>query len=420
MAQALEVLRDMEDAGEQPSGAALLDSKDARGFRGLCRAPFGWPSELIRLVFAACFRSGAIYLERQSGSGPAPLYDYNGSDDYFAKISNFRKVFLRVAETSLSVDQLKQASKALIGLGVNGVPESGNAIAEAIRELGAVLSARLGEAKLRSQQGLPIPHSVTGAETSLQEPTTLSDPTECVTSFLEVADQWQALSDGLKILRIFVDADRHREFEQSCKLEELASNHPLAEADPQAIALEDARRDMAAIVATKEVIGRWPDFRSAFETAFESYRDAYTAAYEEVRMEVETTVSSIRGGSAYANAPADQRDAVVDRVFGPGKVCDHPPLSISSVKGLLDAASYRSLTSVAQTLVALPGYRAQVEAGLRALVVTPFTGKHIYEWRSSELMGRRMETEGEVDEVLGEIGDELKARIREGFTIVVK
>lgn len=420
VAQALEVLRDKEDEGEQPSGAALLDSKDARGFRGFCRAPFGWPSELTRLVFAACFRSGAIYLERQSGSGPAPLYVYNGSDDYFGKTSNFRKVFLRVAETSLSVDQLKQASKALIGLGVNSVPESGNAIAEAIRELGAVLTARLGEAKLRSQQGLPILHSVADAETSLQEPTTLSDPTQCITSFLEVADQWQALSDGLKILRIFLDAGRHREFEQSCELEELASNHPLAGADPQATTLEDARKDMAAIIATKEVISRWPDFHSAFETAFKSYRDAYAEAYEKVRVEVEATVSSIRGGSAYANAPADQRDAVVDDVFGPGRVCDHPSLSISSVKGLLDAASQRSLTSFGPTLMALPGYRAQVEAGLRALVVSPSLGEQVYEWRPSELIGRRFEIEGEVDNVLGEIGDVLKTRIREGFTIVVK
>ena len=125
VSQALEVLRDTEDEGGETTGAALLDAKDANGFKGFCRAPFGWPNELIRLVLAACFRAGAIYLERQSGAGPARLYDYNGSDDYFLKVNTFKKVFLRVAETSLSVEQIKQASKALIGFGVNGCTRVG-------------------------------------------------------------------------------------------------------------------------------------------------------------------------------------------------------------------------------------------------------------------------------------------------------
>ena len=417
---ALEVLRDIEDEGRDPTGAAVLDARDSKGFTGFCRAPYGWPNELIRLVLAACFRAGAIYLERQSGAGPTPLYDYNGSDDYFGKVNTFKKVLLRVAETSLSVEQIKHASKALIGFDVDGVPESGNAIAGAIRKLGATLKSELGEAKLRAQQGLPIPDAVLDAETALNEPTTALDPTECVTSFLKVAVQWRALGDGLKDLRSFLDTNLHHDFELSRRLDELASNHPLPYAHPKTSALDDARKDMAAIVATKEVIARWTNFRNAFDTAFESYLDAYIAAHEEVRVEAEATVSSIIDGAAYANAPADQRDAVVDRVFGPGKVCHYTPLSISSIDGLLDAASRRSLTSFAQALVALPGYRAQVEADLRDLVTPPSTSKQVYEWRPSELVGRRFETEGEVDDALDVIGEKLKTRIREGFTVVVK
>jgi hypothetical protein len=52
--------------------------------------------------------------------------------------------------------------------------------------------------------------------------------------------------------------------------------------------------------------------------------------------------------------------------------------------------------------------------------VSPSTGEQVYEWRTSELMGRRFETEGEVDDVLGAIGEELKTRIRKGFTVGVK
>ena len=416
----LEVFNDIEDEGGEPTGAALLDSRHARGFKGFCRAPFGWPNELIRLVLAACFRAGAIYLERQSGAGPVPLYDFNGSDDYFGKINTFKKVILRVAETSLSLDQIKQASRALIGLGEDGVPESGSALAGAIRNLGATLATKLDEAVLRSQQGLPIPDSVLDAATALDEPRTVLDPTVCVTSFIKVAEQWKALDDGLNDLRVFLDANRHREFDLSRKLEELASNHPLPESHHRAGELEEARNDMAAILARKEVIGRWPDYRSAFEKAFDAYRDVYVAAHEEIRGEAEATVSAIRNGAAYANAPADQRDSVVDRVFGPGMACHYAPLSISSVGGLLQAANRRSLTSFAQAVVALPGYRAQAEADLRDLAAPPLSDEQVYEWRPSDLMGHRFKTEGEVDEVLGEVGEALKSRIRKGFTVVVK
>ena len=418
--QALEVLRDIEDEGGEPTGAALLDAKDAKGFKGFSRAPFGWPSELVRLVLGACFRAGAVYLERQSGAGPVPLYDSKGSDDYFLKVNTFKKIFLRVADTSLSVTQIKQASKALIGLGINGVPESGTALAGSIRKLGATLKMEIDEAKLRAQQGLPIPDAVLGAKTALHEPTTALDPTECVISFLKVAAQWKALGDGIRDLRSFLDANRHRDFELSRKLDELVSIHPLPESHPKTSALDDACKDMAAIVATKEVIGRWADFRTAFDQAFESYLDAYITTYEEVRVKAEATVSSIRGGAAYANAPASERDAVVDHVFGPGNVCHYTPLLISSVGGLLDAAGRRSLTSFAHTLVALPSYRAQVEADLRDLVAPPSKGQQVYEWRPSELIGHRFESEGEVDDVLGAVGDDLKTLIRKGFAVVVK
>ena len=419
--QVLEVLRDIEDEGRDPVGAVLLDAKDAKGFKGFCRAPFGWPDELVRLVLAACFRAGAIYLERQTGAGPAPVYDYKGSDDNFVKVNTFKKVVLRVAETSLSVEQIKQASRVLIGLGVNGIPESGNAIAGAVRELGAVLKTGIDEARLRVQQGLPIPDAVLGAEGALGEPTTAADPTVCVTSFLTVAAQWKALSDGLKALRTFLDANRHKDFDLSRKIDELAANHSLPESHPKASVLEQARKDMAAIVTTKEVIGRWPDYRDAFERASGAYREAYMGAYEKVRVEVEATLAAVKNGVAYAKAPADHRDTVVDKVFGTGKVCHYTSLSLSSVSGLLDAASRRSLTSLAQALVALPGYRAQVEAELRELVAPPpLPDEQIYEWRPGELLGRRFKTEGEVDDALGAISDDLKTRIRKGFTVVVK
>ena len=99
MAQVLEVLTDLEDEDVDPDGSLLLDARDDKGFKGFARPPFGWPDELVRLVLAACFRAGAIYLEQQSANGPVPLYDYKDSLDLFGKINSFKRVTCRIAES---------------------------------------------------------------------------------------------------------------------------------------------------------------------------------------------------------------------------------------------------------------------------------------------------------------------------------
>ena len=97
---------------------------------------------------------------------------------------------------------------------------------------------------LRSQQGLPMPDAVLDAEAALVVPTTASDAIVCVTSFLEVAVQWKALDDGVENLRNFLDANRHRDYELSRQLVDLASNHPLPESHPETNALEEAQKDL--------------------------------------------------------------------------------------------------------------------------------------------------------------------------------
>ena len=141
-----------------------------------------------------------------------------------------------------------------------------------------------------------------------------------------------------------------------------------------------------------------------------------------MQREVEATVQAIESGSAYQEAPVDQRDAVVDKVFGASGPCSYPDIALGSSAALLAAAARHSLTALSQTRMALPGYRSQVEATLRDLVVPPPSpGEKIWEWRPAVvLVGQRFATEAEVDQTLQAIGDQLKERIRDGFTVVVK
>src|SRR5205823_2665908 len=97
------------------------------------------------------------------------------------------------AETRLSVDQIKRADKELIAMGVTGTPESGNAIAAAVRKLGEALKAAIQEANAHADRGFPIRDAVLSAGAALTEPTTAKDPTKVVTAFLAHAQKWKTL-----------------------------------------------------------------------------------------------------------------------------------------------------------------------------------------------------------------------------------
>ena len=165
----------------------------------------------------------------------------------------------------------------------------------------------------------------------------------------------------------FLEAGRHQEFAVSRRLVDLIANHPPPETDPNAGVIAEAREDMDAIVRDKAVVERWADYRKAADQAFRAYRAVYRRAYDTIREEVDQAVAALRGGDAYARAPAEQRDPVVDAVFGPGGVCHYPAVDVGSAAQLIQAAGRRSLTALAQARVALPGYCAQVEADLREL-----------------------------------------------------
>ena len=429
VAQVLEVIQDLEDEGIDPAGSLLIDRKGSKGFKGFERPPFGWPDELVRLVLAACFRAGAVYLERQTSMGPSSIYDYKGTVDVFAKVNTFKKTTFRVAETSLTVEQIKQAAKALIAMGVTGTPESGNAIAAAVRDLGVVLKSGIDDARLRAQQGLPVHDGLISGEAALLEPTTAKDPTVAVNAFLGGEATWKEVSERLRALGSFLDANRHRDFNTSRQLLELIRNHPVPDRHASNDAISQADKAMDAIINDKSVVERWSDYSGAFDQAYVAYREVYQQAHEKIRRDVEEAVGAIRSGEAYKEAPDDQRDTVVDAVFAPGRVCHYPQVNIASAAQLIEAAGRRSLTSLDQACVALPGYCSQIEADLRKQAApAPKPDEKVFEWRAGNaLAGRRFVTEKEVDAAFEQAAndlqgsaEELKARIREGFTVVVK
>lgn len=423
VATVLEVIKDLEADSIDPTGARLLEDRDAKGFKGFTRTPFGWPTETLRLVLAACFRAGTIFIERATAAGPTPLYDYKDAFDDFTKIKTFERTTFRLAEASLSVEQIKATSKELIALGVTGTPESGNALAAAIRGLGEKLLESVRDAAVRAEAGLPISDSILGGEKILQSPTTLKDPTKVVLAFLPLAASWRALKQGLDELKAFLEQNRHKDFETTQKLVAVVTDHPLPADTADKAALDQSLADVAAIISAKTVVARWADFRAARDQIAGVYGSAYQAAYADLRKRAADTVASIRTSSAYTVAPVEKRDAVVSAIFGPDGPCYYPEVNLASISALLAATAKGSLSALSHAAKALPAHRAEVEAALRALKSPPPPPKpdqKTYTWHpASDLAGRRFSTETEVDIALGEVGTELKKRIREGYTIDV-
>ena len=95
---------------------------------------------------------------------------------------------------------------------------------------------------------------------------------------------------------------------------------------------------------------------------------------------------------------------------------------VGVVTALITAATKTSLPSLGQALKALPAYRAEVEGALRGLKTPPRkSDQKVYTWNAAAaLAGLHFASDAEVDAALEEIAKELKARLKEGFTIQVK
>jgi len=56
---------------------------------------------------------------------------------------------------------------------------------------------------------------------------------------------------------------------------------------------------------------------------------------------------------------------------------------------------------------------------VRALAAPPHAADtRVHHWHASHLLGRQFSTEAEVDDVLQVASDEIKAKIRDGFTVI--
>jgi hypothetical protein len=423
LATLLEAIKDLEDENKSTDGAALI---------GLFRKiPFGWPDEIARLLLAAAFRGGAVYLELPTAQGTREVYDYteSGTADLFTKVNTFKGVTFRAAQTGLSVDELKTAVKRLAMMGVTDVPEAGNAIAARVRDLGTRLIVAADRAQTYAGFGLSLPDVYKGAEGVCKKATTVKDPTAVVKDFLARGEEWVQLYKFARDLEAFLTDKRDKTFELARRVLDLCEKQPVPTDRPEAAEIRKAIEDAEAVVRERAILEKWTAFRDAYHRVLDHYRTAYQHVYASVAEQVLVLRRSIASGDAYRQAPEGRGEATLDRYFGAGGPLHLPRVDVGTPEDLLTSSARHSLTALQGTLVGLPGWRSTIEAELvhlrRPEQEAPPTAQpdRTFEWRPlAELGGRRFgpDQADELERELDQTKDKLKRKLAEGFTVVVK
>lgn len=423
LATLLEAIKDLEDENKATDGAALIGV-----FR---KIPFGWPDEIVRLLLAAAFRGGAVYLELSTAQGTREVYDYteSGTAELFTKVNTFKGVTFRIAQTGLSIDELKAAVKLLARMGVTDVPEAGNAIAARVRDLGIRLLAAGDRAQTYAGFGLPLPDVFKGAEAICKKATTVKDPTAAVKDLLARGEEWVQLYKIVRDLEAFLADKRDKTFELARRIFDLCEKQPVPTDRPETTEISKAIEDAEAVVHEHTILEKWPAFRDAYHRVLDRYRSAYQHIYAAVAEEVMGLRQGLTASEAYRQAPGDRRDAVLDRYFGRAGPLHLPKVDVSTPEDLLANSARQNLTGLQGIVVGLPGWRSNIEAELLHLrgpqrePPPPLPPDRTYEWRPlTELGGRRFAPEqaGELERELDQTKDKLKRKLAEGFTVVVK
>jgi hypothetical protein len=426
-ATVLEAIAELEDENRPTDGVSLLAF--------FSKIPFGWPSEIVRLTLAAALRGGAVYLEIPSAQGARALFDYTepGTIDLLAKVNSFKRVTFRIAQTGLSVEELKTAARLLVRIGATDVPEAGNVIAARVREAGTSLLEAAERARTYAGFGLPLPEVYEGAESLCRKAATARDPTAVVKDFLARGEEWVALARFAEDLSAFLADGRDRVFEVSRRVLDLCRSQPPPRDRPEAEEVRKGLEDAQAVVHETAILDSWTAYRDAYHRALGGYRSAYQQIYASVSEDVAGLRGALLEGEPYRDAPPGERDPLLEHYFAAGGPLHLPNVDLRTAENLLAASERHSLSALQGLAVGLSGWRSTIEAELLRLALPGSAAapppaavppaEKAYEWRPlAELGGRSFgpHQAAELEHQLDQIKERLTGKLGEGYTVVIR
>jgi hypothetical protein len=413
----IDEIKRREDAGESLEGGAITDH-----FEGI---PFGWPSDLIRLLASALLRGGAIAL----GSDEKKLFDYSDSAcvECLTKTTKFKKTKLIPIKTGLSPSQIQKARTSLLALGVTSVQESANDLARAIRQLATKFIGDADRVRDKIQIGLPLPDTYKLVETVCRPLVDEGDPTIVVTDYLTNEVKWKEVKEFSTKFDTFTKDGKDRKYSIYQRLAKICRDNGPLLSSAGGPTVVSALADMDSITASKSILADWPQFDANADALVAAYRSTYQLAYSSLVAGVEAAKSECQNHAEYKVLTASRQAGVQSAYFSNGsKLGIKSGFALTTLENLVEATEAYNLTSLQAIQSALPSIRIDLLTLVHKLYEEQMEeeGKpkpKVRRWTpTATFAGKTFTTSDSVDAAFDAARDDIKKSIADGFTVIVE
>ena len=419
-----------KDESLDTDGRALLEYFE--------KIPFGWPDALLRLVLAAMFRGGAIYLEPPDSD--QPVYDIStpAIETFFTGPQKFKKTRFYPMIGALSPAEVKVAKDALIALGEVSVPDSAHGLAERIRGVGTHLIKDAEKVQQRvSDLRLPLPKTYLKAKPVTEPATALRDPFACVRKFIDDRAAWKEVADFIQSYDQFVENKRDTFFIEYAAVLGYARACSSAFDDAEGVKAKKALDEFDAVVAAQEILAKWKAVQESALVVLDRYRTVYREALQACAGEIAKLRQEIESSAEYSRLDTSRRSKVLNGSFGPGSsLAIDATITLTTANDLLKASQQHKISELEALRMAVPGHRKAIfnrcesewqkqqaatppKPGAPPIPSKP-VGKVFRLNIHARLSGKRFVNQTEFNSFWAKLAEEITAKIDEGFEIVLE
>lgn len=385
---------------------------------------FGWPRDLLRYIGAAMFVDAKVAAIDRTGR----RYDdprAAGARALFGTQA-FKTTRLEVEEDALTPEESSRAQALLAEL--QHPPTDGGEIAlkEATLQVAADLKQRLVVLDRARQVDFPLPDDYDGIGATIEMVGAPASRVKIIRALLAHATELREAVKAITGLEKFDERSGFAQYRRSRELLTRALQAGLADDPEYGSDVQDARDQLDALIEQKRVLGEW-------EASYQTYRlvilDAFRAVYGPIREELHRRSGAARvavtGVPEYADLDLAERSQMRVEFLGDGKPLQevsHPELR--DEQQLLAANAEYSIGHMRAVLAALDSQVAAAQGRVIELLTEQRKRKgeaaRVVSWKASDaFIGRRFETEADVDAAFDPEKERLKNLVRDGKTIQV-
>jgi hypothetical protein len=356
--------------------------------------PYGWPADLARYAAASLFVDGKIALLDPAGT----RWDDPSAPQARAQLGTaaFRKVSLVVEEAPLLADELANVRKLLSDLGQPTPDGTESTLHDGVRKLQAKLAERLASVARAEQVGLPLPASIDGLRTALDDIAGAGTRAKTLRAAIHQLPALRAGVASLDAIDTFAANHGFEQFDRAMKMLDLAERSGLADDAIHGETIRDAREQLEAIRDQRRVIDEWNGpFQTYRQNVLDAYRATYVPLRDGVRQSVEEARSAILDDPDFQGLPAADAVRIRASVLAPGNtLAEMSAPDLKSEKDLLDAATHFSIAHLRTINAAIPGELARAR-GLIIDLKNKDDVRQTVTWRSADHLVGRTFTEGD-------------------------